>query len=141
MANYRRDRINDETQKALSVILREVKDPRVAGAFVSITGAEVSGDLKFAKIFYSVLGGDAESEKKVAQGLRSCTGFLRKRLAEELDLRQTPELIFRIDRSMANGAHISSLLHDIEQKSAAAKAASEAAGDAQSAVDPEEKPE
>ncbi len=118
MANHRRDRINDETQKTLSVILREVKDPRVADAFVSITGAEVSGDLKFAKIYYSVLGADAEGEKRVAQGLRSSAGFIRKRLAQELDLRQTPELTFALDRSMANGAHISSLLHSIEQKSA-----------------------
>lgn len=115
MANYRRGRINDETQKALSLILREVKDPRVAGCFISITGAEVTGDLKFAKIFYSVLGVDAEREKEVARGLRSCAGFIRRRLAEELDLRQTPELTFCPDRSIANGAHISSLLHSISK--------------------------
>lgn len=118
MANYRKDRINDETQKALSLILREVKDPRVASAFVSITGAEVSGDLKFAKIYYSVLGaaGDdmKEKEKEVAKGLKSSTGFIRRRLAQELDLRQTPELSFYADHSIANGAHISSLLHGLK---------------------------
>lgn len=135
MANYRRDRINDETQKALSLILREVKDPRVAGAFVSVTGAEVSGDLKFAKIYYSVLGADAEGEKKVAQGLRSSTGFIRRRLAQELDLRQTPELSFFIDRSMANGAHISSLLHSIEQRDAERLDAERKAADTQPAAD------
>lgn len=121
MANYRRDRINDETQKALSLIIREVKDPRVASAFVSITGAEVSGDLKFAKIYYSILGADGnkEKEKEIAKGLRSSAGFIRRRLAQELDLRQTPELTFYPDRSIANGAHISSLLHNLQKSSPA----------------------
>ena len=59
MAQYRRGRINDEMQKALAEILREVKDPRVKDAFVSITGAEVTPDLKFAKIYYSALRGDS----------------------------------------------------------------------------------
>ena len=69
MANYRRGRINDEVRKALSEILREVKDPRVSSAFISITGADVTPDLKFAKIYYSLLGadGNAEKEKKVAE--------------------------------------------------------------------------
>ncbi|MCQ2354366.1 MAG: 30S ribosome-binding factor RbfA [Clostridia bacterium] len=118
MANYRRDRINDETQKALSLIVREIKDPRVASAFVSITGAEVSGDLKYAKIYYSILGadGDKEKEKEVARGLKSGSGFIRRRLAQELDLRQTPELTFCPDHSMANGAHISSLLHSLQKQ-------------------------
>ena len=113
MANYRRGRINDETQKALSVIIREVKDPRVADRFVSITGAEVTADLKFAKIYYSVLGADVEAQKDIAKGLKSSAGFIRRRLAQELDLRQTPELTFYPDHSIANGAHISSLLHSI----------------------------
>ena len=120
MANYRRGRINDEVQKALSEILREVKDPRVSSAFISITGADVTPDLKFAKIYYSLLGadGNAEKEKKVADGLRSSNGYIRRELARAVDLRQTPELTFILDRSGANGAHISSLLHKVETDSA-----------------------
>lgn len=120
MANYRRGRINDEVRKALSEILREVKDPRVRSAFISITGAEVTPDLKYAKIYYSLLGadGDREKEKKVADGLKSSNGFIRGALARALDLRQTPELNFILDRSGANGAHISSLLHKVENDSA-----------------------
>ena len=120
MANYRRGRINDEVQKALSEILREVKDPRVSSAFISITGADVTPDLKFAKIYYSLLGadGDREKEKKVAEGLKSSNGFIRRALARAIDLRQTPELNFILDRSGANGAHISSLLHKVETDSA-----------------------
>ena len=58
MANYRRGRINDEVQKELASILRDVKDPRVSGAFVSVTAVDVTPDLKFAKIYYSSLMGD-----------------------------------------------------------------------------------
>ena len=120
MANYRRGRINDEVRKALSEILREVKDPRVSSAFISITGAEVTPDLKFAKIYYSLLGadGDKEKEKKVAEGLKSSNGYIRRALARAVDLRQTPELNFILDRSGANGAYISSLLHKVETDSA-----------------------
>jgi ribosome-binding factor A len=120
MANYRRGRINDEVRKALSEILREVKDPRVSSAFISITGADVTPDLKYAKIYYSLLGadGDREKEKKVAEGLKSSNGYIRRALARAVDLRQTPELSFILDRSGANGAHISSLLHKVEADSA-----------------------
>jgi len=113
MANYRSVRINEETAKALSLILREVKDPRVAGAFVSVTGADVSRDLKYAKVYWSALGADGGREKEIAAGLKSSTGFIRRRLAEELNLRITPELHFVHDRSAANGAHISSILNEI----------------------------
>lgn len=116
MANYRSIRINDATAEALSVILREVKDPRITDNFVSITGAEVSHDLKYAKIFWSSLNADAEEEKNISKGLKSASGFLRKRLSEELNLRQTPELMFAVDHSARNGAHIASLLNSIEKK-------------------------
>ena len=120
MGKYRRGRINDEVRKALSEILREVKDPRISSAFISITGADVTPDLKYAKIYYSLLGadGDREKEKKVAEGLKSSNGYIRRALARAVDLRQTPELSFILDRSGANGAYISSLLHKVETDSA-----------------------
>ena len=110
MANYRRGRINDEMQKVMAEILREVKDPRVSGAFISVTGADVTPDLKFAKIFYSVLQGD---KKEVKKGLYSSAGFMRRLVAQRLNLRATPELTFVEDDSIAYGAHISSLLNSI----------------------------
>ena len=110
MAQYRRGRINDEMQKALAEILREVKDPRVKDAFVSITGADVTPDLKFAKVYYSALRGDP---KEVAKGLRSSAGFIRKMVAERLNLRMTPELSFVEDQSIAHGAPIATLLNSI----------------------------
>ena len=120
MAGYRRARINDETVKALSVIVREVKDYRVSGALVSITGADVTPDLKFAKVYFSVIGGDGN---EVRQGLESANGFIRKRLAQTLNLRITPEIKFYEDTSMEYGANISRLLNKIEPELRAAEAA------------------
>ena len=111
MANYRRGRINDEVKKELSMILREVKDPRISDAFISITAVEVSGDLKFAKVYYSAMMGD---KKEVAKGLKSSAGFIRREIARRLNLRMTPEFSFYEDHSIEHGAHISKLLNGIE---------------------------
>ena len=111
MANYRRGRINDEMKKELSQVLREVKDPRITDAFISITAVEVTGDLKFAKVYYSAMMGD---KKEVAKGLKSSAGYIRRELARRLNLRMTPELSFYEDHSIEHGAHISKLLNGIE---------------------------
>ncbi len=111
MAKYRRGRINDEVQKELAQVVREIKDPRVSGAMVCITGVEVTPDLKYAKVYYSAIGGD---KKEVGQGLRSAHGFIRKRIAQSLNLRVTPEFSFYIDESIERGAHIASILNSIE---------------------------
>ena len=111
MPSYRRGRINEEMAKELAVILRDIKDPRVSDAFVSVTSVDVTPDLKFAKIYYSAMSGD---KKELKKGLVSASGFIRKRLAETLNLRQTPELTFLADDSIEYGAHINSLLHKVE---------------------------
>lgn len=111
MAKYRRGRINEEMQKELTVILRRVKDPRVSDAFISITAADCTADLKYAKIYYSAMGGD---KKEIAKGLRAAAGFIRRELASSLNLRMTPELTFIEDASVAYGAHIASILNKLE---------------------------
>ena len=111
MAKHRQGRINDEMQKEISEILREVKDPRVSGAFISITGVEATPDLKFAKVYYSVLTGD---KKEIYKGLKSSAGYIRGQLARRINLRMTPELTFFEDNSIAYGAHISKILSGIE---------------------------
>ena len=93
------------------MILREVKDPRIANAFISVTSVEVTGDLKFAKVYYSAMQGD---KKEVAAGLRSSAGFIRREVARRLNLRMTPEFTFVEDHSIAHGAHMSKLLNSIE---------------------------
>ena len=111
MAKHRRGRINDEMQKEIANSLREVKDPRVSSAFISITGVDATPDLKYAKVYYSVLSGD---DKEIAKGLKSSAGFIRGVLAKRLNLRMTPELTFIKDSSIAYGAHISKILSGIE---------------------------
>lgn len=111
MANYRRGRINDEMQKELSALLREIKDPRVSGVMVSITSAQVTPDMKYATVYFSVLGGDPKETKK---GLDSAKGFIRREIAARLNLRNTPEFNFVFDDSIRYGAHISKLLEDIK---------------------------
>lgn len=111
MGKYRRGRINEEIQKEMTVILRKVKDPRVGDAFVSITAADCTADLKYCKIYYSALSGDA---KELAKGLKAATGFIRRELANSLNLRITPELVFLPDSSIAYGAHINSILNSLD---------------------------
>ena len=110
MAKYRRERINDEFRNEIAVILREVKDPRVAKAFVSVTAAEVTPDLKFAKVYYSALMGD---KKEVKRGLISSAGFIRGQIAKRMNLRVTPEISFVEDGSIEYGAKISKILEGI----------------------------
>ncbi len=107
MAKYRQSRINEEMFKEAANIIRTVKDPRVSGAFVSITGADVTPDLKYAKLYYSVMQGD---KKAVAQGLKSSTPYIRGQLAKALNLRVTPELTFLEDTSIAYGAKIEKII-------------------------------
>lgn len=111
MANYRRGRINDEMQKEVAQILREVKDPRVSRAFVSVIAAEVTPDLKYAKIFYSFL--NESDPKEVARGLKAASGYIRREISTRMNLRITPELTFIRDNSIAHGAHIAQLLNGI----------------------------
>ena len=125
MANYRTGRINEEITKALAEILRNVKDPRVAMAFVSVTAVDCSADLKFAKIYYSVMGERRKGDTQ--KGLENATGFIRTQLARTLNLRITPELKFIADDSMKHGARISSLMKQVEEELAAADARDAAA--------------
>ena len=112
MANYRIRRINEEVSKEVGEILREVKDPRVSRNFISVTAAEVTPDLKFAKIYYSVVS-PTDSLKDISKGLFSASGFVRGQLAKRLNLRQTPQLTFVYDGSAEKGAYISSLLNKV----------------------------
>ncbi len=110
MAGRRQDKLNNAVSGEIAAIIREVKDPRVAKAFVSIVGANVSPDLSVAQIFYSVLGDD----EGVQKGLVSATGFIRSELAKRLNLRITPKLTFIRDNNTERAMYISRILKDIE---------------------------
>ena len=113
MAKYRQNRINDAVKQEMAQILRDVKDPRIAGSLVSITAAQVSPDLKFAKIFFSVLGDDKD---EVLKALKSAAGFFRSELAKRINLRITPNLTFVYDSSAEYGANISKILKGLDIK-------------------------
>ena len=121
MAKYRRERINDAVAKELAISLRELRDPRIVGGFVSITRAEVAPDLKFARIYFSTMG----DEKEVAAALKKATGYFRRHLATTLNLRVTPELSFYSDHSIEHGARIAELLRKIEIERPAEESSSE----------------
>lgn len=111
MPKYRQGRINDSVMQEVSLILRDVKDPRVSDGLITVTGADVSADLKYAKIFYSSFSGE---DKETKLGLRSAAGFIRGQLARRLNLRVTPELTFAHDTSVSHGAHIAEILSQLD---------------------------
>lgn len=105
-------RINQEVQKELSVLIsREIKDPRVS-PMTSVVMAEVAPDLKTAKIYISVLGGE-EERKNTLKGLSSAAPFLRGQLARTLNLRNTPELIFIADQSIEYGVNMTKKIDEV----------------------------
>lgn len=115
MASNRIGRINEEIQRELSDQIRRLKDPRVsASGMVSITRVDTTGDLRYSRIYISVL--DKTQEKDVLKGLKSAGGFLRRELGSALQLRYTPELQFIADDSIAHGAHILQILEDVERR-------------------------
>lgn len=107
------DKINEEVRVRLSELLRSVKDPRLGDALISITRADVTPDLKQAKIYVSVLGGDVN---EVVKGLKSASGFLRRELAHSIELRATPELLFVRDDSITRGTQVLDLLRSVDIK-------------------------
>lgn len=114
MASNRLMRINEEIQKELSGMIRNLKDPRVQDTMISITRVETTPDLRYAKVYVSVL--DKSDVKEVIKGLKSAGGYLRRELGRALSLRYTPELVFQADDSIDKGTHILKLLNDIERK-------------------------
>ncbi|MDO4812427.1 MAG: 30S ribosome-binding factor RbfA [Eubacteriales bacterium] len=110
MASNRINRINEEIQKELSNLFRGLKDPRVQGGMVTITHVDTTSDLRYSRIFVSVL--DKTQEKDVVKGLKSAAGYLRRELGAALRLRYTPELQFVADDSIEYGAHILEMLRD-----------------------------
>ena len=111
MATNRLNRINEDIQRELSVLIPRVKDPRVQQGMVTVTGVETTPDLRYAKVYISILG--EVNERELRRGLRSVGPWLRRELGGSLTLRYTPELIFERDRSIEQGARLSKLIDDV----------------------------
>ena len=114
MASNKLARTNDDIQFVISKLIREIKDPRVQQGMISVTRVETTGDLRYSKIWLSVMG--LQDEKEFKKGLHSASGWLRRELGNSMKLRYTPELIFELDRSIEYGAHISDVINSLDIK-------------------------
>ena len=114
MASNRIGRINEEIQKELSSLIRNLKDPRVQDTMISITHVETTPDLRWAKVYVSFL--QEERAKEALKGLKSAGGYLRRELGSALNLRYTPELNWALDDSITYGAKMMKLINSLEVK-------------------------
>ena len=112
MSSNRLGRINEEIQRELADLLRELKDPRVHKTMLSITRVETTPDLHYAKVYVSLL--DKEYTKETMAGLKSSAGYLRRALGKSLQLRYTPEIQWQADDSITQGAHILDILSKLD---------------------------
>ncbi|MDQ0494318.1 MULTISPECIES: 30S ribosome-binding factor RbfA [Paenibacillus] len=113
MAKIRTGRVGEQIKKELSLLIQtELKDPRIG--FITVTGVDVTNDLSQAKVYLSVLG-DEEQKTSSLKALDKANGYLRSELGKRIRLRHVPELIFKIDESIAYGSRIEKLLSDIDK--------------------------
>ncbi len=113
MASNRIGRINEEIQKELSSLIRNLKDPRVQDTMISITRVETTPDLRYAKVYASFL--QAEKAQDALKGLKSASGYLRRELGRALQLRYTPELVWELDDSITYGAKMLKLINSLDK--------------------------
>ena len=112
MASNRISRINEEIQKELANLIRNLKDPRVQDTMISITRVETTPDLRYTKVYVSFLQ-DARAEGAM-KGLKSAAGYLRRQLGTNLKLRYAPEIVWALDDSITYGARMLKLINSLE---------------------------
>ena len=109
--NNRMGIIDEEYRKELSnIISYKLKNPNITG-MISVTKVKVTNDLKYAKVYISIL--NSKNKKQTIEALKKSSGFIRNELAKNINLRNTPEIIFELDESLEYGAKIDSILKDI----------------------------
>lgn len=116
MAGYRVSRVSEDIKREITAIIRELKDPRVAGKMLTVVRVEVSSDASFAKVFISDFGG-IENAKEAVKGLTAATGYIRREVGQRLHLRKTPELKFVADDSVERGFNMFKKLDKAENRS------------------------
>ncbi|HHY92291.1 MAG TPA: 30S ribosome-binding factor RbfA [Firmicutes bacterium] len=117
MGKLREARLEEAFRKEISsLIQRELKDPRIG--FVSVTAVDVSGDLRHVTVYVSVYG-RPEEKKNSLEGLERATGFIRSELGRRIRLRYTPEVVFRLDESIAHGVELANLITRIQKEEGA----------------------
>ena len=115
MAGHRIERTTEDLKRELTAIFRELKDPRVAGAFLSIIRVDLTNDLSYCTVYISAMEG-MDRAKEAAKGLKSASGFIRRELGARLRIRHTPELVFKATDSIEYSANISRILNGLDIK-------------------------
>ena len=114
MQYKRADRVGDLIRQVIGeMLLRDLNDPRLAA--VTLTGVEVTADLKTATVFFSAMGSQVQEEASL-HGLQSAAGYIRKKLGRELRLRFVPDLLFKVDHSFDYGSRIDRLIQTIKEE-------------------------
>ena len=113
MASHKIERTTEDIRRELTAIFRELKDPRVTGAFLSIVRVEVTNDLSYCTVHVSAIEG-LDRAKEAVKGLKSAGGYIRRELGHRLRLRHVPELIFTATDSIEYSAHISRMLNSLD---------------------------
>ena len=111
MASNRIGRINEEIQKELASLIRNLKDPRVQDTMISITRVETTPDLRYTKVYVSFLQSDRA--QGALKGLQSAGGYLRRQLGTNLKLRYAPEIVWALDDSITYGAKMLELINNL----------------------------
>lgn len=115
MSKRRQERMSVEIKKVISQILQnEIKDPRIDYSCVSVNRVDLSNDISFARVYFSILANEAGQEETI-QALQKAKGYIRSEMAKMLKLRHVPELEFRIDKSIEHGIKISALLSELKE--------------------------
>ncbi len=113
MASIKIERLNHAMQEVISTILmKEIKDEDIR--FVTITGCDISSDLSYCKVYFTVL--DQEKKQQTIQALEKASGFIRGEVSKEIDMRHTPELKFIYDDSIAYGQHMDKIMEGLQIK-------------------------
>ena len=114
MQYKRSDRVGDLIRQVIGeMLVRDLNDPRLGS--VTLTGVEVTADLKIATIFFSAMGNQAQEEASL-QGFQSAAGYIKKRMGKELRLRYLPDLLFKVDHSFDYGSKIDRLIKSIKEE-------------------------
>lgn len=113
MPGFHIDRISEDIKREIISLMRELKDPRIAGKLISVVTVTVSSDLSYAKVYVSAMGG-IEEAKEACKGLASAQGYIRRALGNNLHLRKAPELTFIPDDSIEQGMKIFEKLNSNE---------------------------
>ncbi|MBI2914913.1 MAG: 30S ribosome-binding factor RbfA [Firmicutes bacterium] len=111
MTGLRRERLREDIKRVVSEVIRQMKDPRLG--FVTVTDVVLSSDLRYVKVFVSVLGGP--DEKRISfETLMGAVGFVRSQIGRQVRLRYTPELSFKLDPSIERATRINKLLEEVK---------------------------